>query len=58
MLSRAVLPLRQQPHARRAEDVQRRLFVFALRDVSGGEAQERMEVVAGLRRRLRQRGDA
>lgn len=51
-------PLRQQPHASRAEDVERRLFVFVPRDVSGGEAEQRLQVEAGLRRRLRQGGDS
>lgn len=51
------LLLWQQPHARRAQDVERGLFVFVLWDVSGGEAQQRIEVVAGLRGRLRQGGD-
>lgn len=51
------LPLWQQPHARRAKDVDRRLLVFALGHVSSGKAQERRKVVASLRRRLGQRGD-
>ena len=51
------LPLGQQPHAGSTQDVERRLFVFVLRDVSGGEAEERVEVVAGLSWCLRQGGD-
>lgn len=50
-------PLRQQPHAGGAEDVQRRLLVLLLRDVIGGEAEEGLQVVAGLGRRLGQGGD-
>ncbi len=42
------LPFRQQPHAGSTEDVERCLFVFVLRNVSSSEAEERMEVVAGL----------
>jgi len=48
------LPFWQQPHAGGTEDVERRLLVFALRDVSGGEAEEGVEVVTGPRRSLRQ----
>lgn len=55
---RSVVPLRQQPHAGGAEDVQRRLFVFVSGDVSSGEAEQRLEVVAGLSRRLRQHRDS
>lgn len=51
------LPLWQQPHACRAQDVDRRLLVFALGDMSSGKAQERREVVAGMRWRLSQCGD-
>ncbi len=51
------VPLRQQPHASSAEDVERCLFVFVLRDVSSSEAKERLEVVTGLRWFLRQGGD-
>lgn len=51
------LPLWQQPHACRAQDVDRRLLVFALGDMSSGKAQERREVVAGTRWRLSQCGD-
>lgn len=50
--------LRQQPHARGAQDVQRRLLVFVLGDVGGGEAQQRVEVVAGLGGRVGQGGDS
>lgn len=57
MVPRVALPLRQQPHAGGAEDVERRLLVLAARHVGGGEVEERVEVVAGLRRRRRQRGD-
>lgn len=54
---RLALPLWQQPHARRAQDVEGRLLVLRLGDVGGGEAQQGVEVVAGLRRSLRQGGD-
>ena len=57
-LQRVSLPLWQQPHASGAEDVERRLLVFVLGDVSGGEAEEGLQVVTGLRRGLGQSGDA
>lgn len=50
-------PLWQEPHSRCAQDVERRLLVFVLWDMSSSKAQERMEVVAGLPRLLRQSGD-
>lgn len=42
------LPLRQQPHASSAEDVERRLFMFACRNMSSSKAEERLQVIAGL----------
>lgn len=43
------LPLRQQPHASSTEDVEWSLFVFVLWDMSSSKAEERVEVVTGLR---------
>lgn len=51
-------PLGQQPHARRAQDVQRRLLVLARRDVRGREPQQRPQVGGGLLGGSRGRGDA
>lgn len=51
------LPLWQQPHASSTEDVERRLLVLVLWDVSSREAEERVEVVTGLRWGLGQGGD-
>lgn len=50
-------PLRQQPHARRAQDVEGRLPVLGRGDVGGGKAQEGVQVVAGLGGAVCQRGD-
>lgn len=47
-VSQLCLPVRKQPHPGRAQDVERRLFVFAFWDVSSSKAEEGLQVVTGL----------